>query len=324
MSPAVSFGAPLVLLALLALPLLLVWYLQQQRARRTAAAAFAAPQLLPSVAPRRPRWRRHLPMLAFALALALLVLAAARPQRTVAVPIERASIMLATDVSGSMLATDVSPSRLIAAKRAARAFLERVPKAVNVGVLAFNNHATVLQSPTRNRADARIAIERMAVSGGTATGEAIASAMTALHNVPREGGRRPPGAIVLISDGTSTYGRDPLEAARLAARSHVPIYTVALGTERGTIRVPGRAGQQDRVERVPPDPQALAAIARASGGRSFTAATTDGLDAVYERLGSQLGRRDEHRQVTAAFAAGGLVLLLAGAALSLRWFGRLI
>jgi Ca-activated chloride channel homolog len=304
-SLAVSFAEPLVLLALLALPLLLAWYVQQQRARRAAAAAFAAPRLLPSVAPRRPRWRRHLPMLAFALALALLVLAAARPQRTIAVAVERASIMLATDVSGSMLATDVPPSRLIAAKRAGRAFLERVPRAVNVGVLAFNNHATVLQSPTRNRADARAAIDRMAVSGGTATGEAIAS------------------AIVLISDGTSPYGRDPVAAARLAARSRVPIYTVALGTERGTIRVPGADGQ-DRLERVPPDPQALAAIARASGGESFTAATTDGLDAVYERLGSQLGRRDVQRQVTAAFAAGGLVLLLAGAALSLRWFGRLI
>lgn len=324
MIPAASFGAPLVLLALLALPLLLVWYLQQQRVRRAAATAFAAPQLLPSVAPHRPRWRRHLPMLAFALALALLVLAAARPQHTVSVPVERASIMLATDVSGSMLATDVSPSRLIAAKRAARTFLDRVPRAVNVGVLAFNNHASVLQSPTRSRGDARAAIDRMAVSGGTATGEAIASATTALRNVPGENGRRPPGAMVLISDGTSTYGRDPLEAAREAARLRIPIYTVALGTDHGTIRVPGRAGRQDRVERVPPDPRSLAAIAHASGGESFTAASTDGLDAVYERLGSQLGRRDVHRQVTAAFAAGGLVLLLAGAALSLRWFGRLI
>jgi Ca-activated chloride channel family protein len=319
----VTFAAPLVLLALLGLPLLAAWYAQQQRARRAAANAFAAPQLLPSVAPRRPRWRRHLPMLAFALALALLVLAAARPQRTVAVPVERASIMLATDVSGSMQATDVPPSRLIAAKRAARAFLERVPAGVNVGVLAFNNHASVLQSPTRSRADARAAIDRMAVSGGTATGEAIASAITALRNVPGEGGRRPPAAIVLISDGTSTYGRDPLEAAREAARLHIPISTVALGTDHGTIRVPQRDGTMS-AERVPPDPRALAAIAHASGGDAFTAATADGLTSVYERLGSQLGRRDERRQVTTAFAAGGLVLLLAGAALSLRWFGRLI
>jgi Ca-activated chloride channel family protein len=320
---AVSFGAPLVLLALLALPLLLVWYAQQQRVRRAAATAFAAPALMGSVAPRRPRWRRHLPMLAFVLALALLVLAAARPQRTVAVPVEHAAIMLATDVSGSMLATDVEPSRLIAAKRAARAFLDRVPARVNVGVLAFNNHASVLQSPTRSRGDARAAIDRMAVSGGTATGEAIASAVTALRNVPGASGRRPPGAIVLISDGTSTYGRDPLTEARTAARLHIPIYTVALGTDHGTIRVPGRDGEQ-QTERVPPDPASLAAIAHASGGETFTAATTDGLDAVYQRLGSQLGRRDVHRQVTAAFAAGGLVLLLAGAGLSLRWFHRLI
>jgi Ca-activated chloride channel family protein len=318
-----SFAAPLALLALLALPLLLVWYVQQQRVRRAASTAFAAPRLMPSVAPRRPRWRRHLPMLAFACALSLLVLAAARPQRTVAVPVERAAIVLATDVSGSMLSTDVPPSRLIAAKRAARTFLERVPAGVNVGVLAFNNHATVLQSPTRSRAAVRTAIDRMTVSGGTATGEAIYSAMTALRNVPNENGRRPPGAIVLISDGTSTFGRDPLEEARLAATLHIPIYTVALGTDHGTIRVPGKDGEQ-RTERVPPDPQALAAIAHASGGETFTAATTDGLDAVYERLGSQLGRRDAHRQVTAAFAAGGLALLLVGAGLSLRWFGRLI
>ncbi len=320
---AVSFAAPLVLLGLLALPLLAAWYVLQQRTRQAAAAAFAAPRLQPSVAPRRPRWRRHLPMLAFALALALLVLAAAKPQRTVAVPVERAAIMLATDVSGSMLATDVQPNRLIAAKRAARAFVDEVPRSVNVGVLAYNDEATVLQSPTRDRADVGAAIDRLAVSGGTATGDAILSALTALRNIPREGGRRPPAAIVLISDGTSTDGSDPIAAAHEALRQRVPIYTGALGTERGTIRVPGRGGEM-RVERVPPDPEALAQVARVSRGETFTPEDNDGLDAVYERLGSQLGRRDEHRQVTTAFAAGGLLLLLAGSALSLRWFGRLI
>lgn len=318
-----SFAEPLVLLGLLALPPAAAWYVLQQRARRAAAGAFAAPRLQPSVAPRRPRWRRHLPMLAFALALALLVLAAAKPQRTVAVPVERAAIVLATDVSGSMLATDVQPNRLVAAKRAARAFVDEVPRGVNVGVLAFNDEATVLQSPTRDRADVGAAIDRLAVSGGTATGDAILSALTAIRNLPREGGRRPPAAIVLISDGTSTHGSDPIDAAHEALRLRVPIYTVALGTEQGTIHVPGRGGTT-RVEQVPPDPEALAAIARIAGGETFTAETTGGLSAVYERLGSQLGRRDEPREVTTAFAAGGLVLLLAGSALSLRWFGRLI
>ncbi len=319
-----SFAAPLVLLALLALPLLMAWYVLQQRNRTAAAAAFAAPRLQPSLAPRRPGWRRHLPMLAFLVALAALVLAAARPERTVAVPVEHASIMLATDVSGSMLAVDVKPSRLIAAKRAGRTFLEQVPRSVNVGVLAFNNHASVLQSPTRSRADARAAIDRMAVSGGTATGEAIATAVASLRGVPGPDGKRPPAAIVLISDGTSTYGRDPVAAAREAKRLRIPVYTVALGTAQGTIQVPAGRSGDTRTERVPPDPQALAAIAEASGGETFTAADSDGLSAVYERLGSQLSHRETKRQVTSAFAAGGLLLLLFGAGMSLRWFGRLV
>lgn len=316
-----SFQAPLVLLALAALPLLAAWYLLAQRSRRAAAAAFAAPALQPSVAPHRPGWRRHVPMAVLAVALAVLIVAAARPQRTVAVPVERAAIMLVTDVSGSMMATDVTPSRLIAAKRAARRFVDEVPRSVNVGVIAFNTRATVLQSPTRDREAVALAIDRLAVRGGTATGEAIATAVDVLRGAPGEGGRRPPAAIVLISDGESTAGRDPLAAAAEARRRRIPIYTVAFGTADGTIRTRGRDGAT-RVERVPPDPDALAAIAEATGGESFTAETADGLSAVYERLGSQLGTRREKRQVTAAVAAGGLALLLAGAALSLHWLGR--
>lgn len=316
-----SFEAPLVLLALAALPLLAAWYLLAQRNRRAAAAAFAAPALQPSVAPHRPGWRRHVPMAVLAAALAVLIVAAARPQTTVAVPVERASIMLVTDVSGSMLATDVAPNRLIAAKRAARRFVDEVPRTVNIGVIAFNTRATVLQSPTRDRAAVRLAIDRLAVRGGTATGEAIATAVGVLRSAPGERGRRPPSAIVLISDGESTSGRDPLAAAAEARRLRIPISTVAFGTERGTIRT-RRPDGSTRVERVPPDVAALAAIAEATGGESFTTETADGLSAVYERLGSQLGTRKERRQVTTAFAAGGLALLLAGAALSLHWLGR--
>nr|WP_281381579.1 VWA domain-containing protein [Conexibacter arvalis] len=230
--------------------------------------------------------------------------------------------MLATDVSGSMLATDVQPNRMIAIKRAARRFVEEVPRGVNVGVMAFNNTATVLQSPTRDRDAAYLAIDRLSVSGGTATGEAIATAVDALKAQPGEGGRRPPSAIVLISDGASTNGRDPLAAAAEAARAEIPIYTVAFGTDHGTITTPDPRTGESRVERVPPDAASLQQIARATGGESFTAETAEGLKSVYERLGSQLGSRDEERQITSAFAAGGIVLLLLGAGLSLRWFGR--
>ncbi|HEX8051850.1 MAG TPA: VWA domain-containing protein, partial [Thermoleophilaceae bacterium] len=181
----------------------------------------------------------------------------------------------------------------------------------------------VLQSPTTDRQEINTAIDSMEPSGGTATGEAIGASLRALDRRPNATGRRPPAALVLLSDGASTSGRDPIAAAQDAKRLGVRVYTVTLGTAEGTINVPRKGGGTE-VQQVPPDPQSLAAIARASGGKAFTAETATGLQEVYEQLGSQLSHRDEKRQVTSAFAGGGLVLLLAAAALSLRWFGRLI
>jgi Ca-activated chloride channel family protein len=322
----VSFAHPLVLFALLVLPVLGLLYLLEQRNRRAAAAAFAMPALQPSVAPDRPGWRRHLPMLALGVALAVLVLAAAKPQRTVAVVVERASIVLATDTSGSMTATDVRPSRLVAAKRAGLRFVDEVPSRVNVGVLAFNGTVSLLQNPTRQREPVRAAIRGMQPSGATATGEAIGAATSVLRQAtgaPAARRRGPPAAVLLLSDGTSTRGRDPLEAASAARRVGVRVYTVALGTQNGTITVRRKDGST-RVENVPPDPSALAEIARRSGGKAYSARSTDRLKEIYEQLGSELGRKNEKREITNAFAGGGLVLLLAGIAMSMRWFGRLI
>ena len=318
-----SFASPLVLIALIGLPVLAALYAAEQRNRRAKAAAFAAPAVQASVAPRRPGWRRHLPMIAVLTAIALLIVAVAKPQRTVAVPVEHASIMLATDVSGSMTATDVKPTRLAAAKQAARNFVKQVPSKVNVGVMAFNDIASVLQSPTSDRDAVNAAIEGMRSSGGTATGNAIATATSVLQRQPGVKGKRPPAAIVLLSDGASTRGRDPVAAAQTARRLHIPVYTVALGTASGTITVPQRGGGTV-TQRVPPDPAALQQIARASGGASFTAQTASGLSEVYKKLGSQLGHKKEKRQITNAFAGAAAVLLLGGIGMSLGWFGRLI
>jgi Ca-activated chloride channel family protein len=304
---------------------LLVLYGGIQRDRRRAAAAFATPALTASVVPRRPGWRRHAPMLAFLVALAVLVLAAARPQKTIAVPIERASIMLVTDVSGSMQATDVKPTRLEAARASARRFVREVPAAVNVGVMALSSKPRVLTSPTRDRDAIDAALDQLTPRGGTGTGEAIQAATRILSSSPGASGKRPPGAIVLLSDGASTGKIDPVGAAQAARRLHIPIYTVALGTPQGTITVPrpgGRGGTETR--KVPPDPQSLAEVAKASGGQAYTAADASKLKDVYHRLGSLLGSKNEKREITAGFAGGGLALLLLGAALSLRWFGRLI
>jgi Ca-activated chloride channel family protein len=261
-------------------------------------------------------------MLAFLLAMAVLVAAAARPQRTVAVTVDRSSVMLATDVSGSMTATDVKPSRLVAARQAALRFVSQVPRGVSVGVLAFNATPSVLQSPTRDRDVVAAAIRSMTPSGGTATGDAIAMATRSLRGAPAAPGKRSPSAIVVLSDGKSARGIDPVTTARAAGRARIPVYTVALGTPAGTIEVP-RHGGGTVTQPVPPDPVTLAAVARVSGGKSFTAATAGGLSQVYKNLGKRLGHKHERRQVTAAFAGGGLALMLAGAAMSLRWFGRL-
>jgi Ca-activated chloride channel homolog len=317
-----SFLHPAVLVALVAIPLLAWWYAGEQRRRAKAASAFAAPALNASVAPRRPRWRRHVPMLAFALALAVLIVAAARPQRTVAVPISTATIMLANDTSGSMAARDVAPSRLAAAQRAANQFVAGVPDSVRVGLLEFNSRVTVLQAPTTDRSLVRSALAQLRVTGGTAIGDAIRTALHSVASAAKTGGKQPPAAIVLLSDGSSDVGSDPLTAAQQAAAAHVPIYTVVLGTASGTVTE--KRGSGTVTVPVPPDPPQLAAIARISHGQAFTATNAKGLDTVYQHLGAELGHKKVKHEITAGFAGGGLVLLLLGSVASLAWFGRLV
>ncbi len=318
-----TFADPLILLALLAIPLLIWWYWGQQRRRAQAASAFVLPALTASVAPARPGWRRHAPMIAFVLALAVLVIAAARPQRTVAKPVTNGAVMLVDDVSASMQATDVAPTREQAAQRAARHFLATVPGSVQVGLLAFARTPTVLQSPTSDHVLTQAAIGRLPkFSGGTAVGEAILTATHELKTIPKVGGKLPPGAIVLISDGASNVGISPLVAARQAHSQHIPIYTVSVGTPNGTIKI--RRGSHTVTGRVPVSREQLAEIARLSGGRTFQASDAAGVSAAYAHLAARLGHKQVKQEITASFAGGALVLLLVGGALSLRWFGRLV
>jgi Ca-activated chloride channel family protein len=308
----VSFQSPWLLLGLLLLPLLALAYVAGERRRRRGEAAFAAPATVASVIPRRPGWRRHAPLALAGIATAALIAALARPQVVVAVPAEQATIVLAMDHSGSMAATDVSPSRLLAARAAGEAFLRKVPKQVRVGGVVFNNNAAAVQSPTTDR-DALLAALRKAMtpSGGTATGDALATAL----EMARTAGKKAPGAIVLLSDGKATHGRDPLPVADEAKKLGIPIYTVALGTASG--RLPNG-------DAVPPDTATLKAIADRSGGRASTASEASALSAVYERLGSEVATKKQPREVTGMFAGGAAVMLLMGGGLSLRWFRRLL
>jgi Ca-activated chloride channel family protein len=307
-----TFQSPWLLLGLVLLPLLVAAYLASERRRSRAAAAFAAPATSASVVPHRPGWRRHMPLALAGLATAALIAALARPQVSVAVPAEQATIVLAMDHSGSMAATDVSPSRLTAALDAGEAFLNKVPKRVRVGGVVFDNRAEAVQSPTTDRAALRDALAAaMKPSGGTATGDALATAL----EMARTAGKKAPGAIVLLSDGKATHGRDPLPVADEAKKLGIPIYTVALGTAAGTL---------PNGDAVPPDTATLEQIASRSGGTASTASEATKLSAVYEKLGSEVAMKKEQREVTAGFAGGAAILLLLGGGLSLRWFRRLL
>jgi Ca-activated chloride channel family protein len=215
-----------------------------------------------------------------------------------------------------MQATDVAPSRLAATVAAGEQFLEEVPGAVRVGGVVFDHRAEAVQGPTRDREALRRALrEQMRPSGGTATGDALATSLAMLRSRPAQDGRRPPAAVVLLSDGKSTHGRDPMPVADEARELGIPVYTVALGTASGTLP----DGQ-----RVPPDTEALREIAERSGGRAFTAEQADALSEVYERLGSQVATERQDREITAVFAGGALALLAGGSGLSLLWFRRLV
>lgn len=316
-----SFAHPLLLLALLLVPLALLAQIASRRRARRYAVRFPAAATLALAAGRTPAWRRGLPIALLLASIAVLALALAKPQRTVAVPVERASIMMVTDHSRSMMAEDVDPTRLAAAKRAAHTFLDQLPHGVRVGVTTFSDVPDGTQAPTRDHALVRRMIDAQIADGGTATGDALQVALDTLEREPKgDDGRRPPSAIVLLSDGTTTIGRDPVGVAETARSLRIPVYTVALGTRDATVPNPGFGPP---LLSVPPDPELLKRIADTSGGRSFSAQDDQQLSSIYKTLGSQLGTRDVHREVTAAFAVGGLVLLLGAAAASTRWAGRL-
>jgi Ca-activated chloride channel homolog len=318
----VSFASPLVLLGLLAVPALAALYVTTQRQRVLAERAFTAAPLALSPMPRTPGPRRYLAPLLLALALAALIVAAARPQHRVTVPVKAATIVLVNDVSDSMASTDVSPSRLGAAQKAAITFLDRVPSSVAVGSIEFARHPIILQTPTKDHQLTRNAVESLRPGGGgTAIGEAIQAALNEIETAPKVDGKRPPGAIVLLSDGTSNVGIGPVQAATQAKQDHVKVYTIALGTSHGTITGTER-GRTTTIP-VPVSPGQLAQTAQASGGRTFRAGDSADASAVYAHLAKTLGHTKATKPLIAGFVVAGLLLLLAGGVATLNWFARL-
>jgi Ca-activated chloride channel family protein len=318
MPVAVTFAKPAFLAALALIPIAIIALaVSRRRARRYAVRFTAAPSLKLAGAI-VPAWRRYLPAALALAAMSALVLALARPERTIAVPVERASIVLVTDHSRSMLADDVDPDRMTAAKRAARAFIDQLPAPVRVGAVAFSDFPDAIRAPSQDHGDARGVIDGQVADGGTATGDALESAVDLLRR-ERQASRKFPAAIVLLSDGKTTLGSNPLDAAEEAKSIGVPIYTVSLGTTDALVPNPGLGPPLPAT----PDPETLAEIAATSGGRAFAAEDDAELSSIYKSLGSRLGTRKQQQEITGKFAMGGLFLLLLAAGGSVRRGARL-
>ena len=313
-----GFLSPGRLWLLLLVGALAVAYVVQTRRRPAYALRFSELDLLATVLPRSAAWKRHVSAVLLLLSLTALTVAFARPTGEVEVPRERATVVVALDVSLSMLAEDVSPDRITAAKDAAAAFVDGLPTRFDVGLVAFSGSAGVVVAPTRDHAAVRAAVGDLELAESTAIGEAVFASLAAVRSVAVGPGEQPPPArIVLLSDGTNTAGRALSMAAQAARAADVPVSTIAYGTPDGTVEVDGR------VVPVPVDADALERLAAATGGTAFTAESGEQLSAVYEDLVGQIGTTSETREITARVAGVALALAVAAAAASITWGSRL-
>ncbi|HZS65823.1 MAG TPA: VWA domain-containing protein [Burkholderiales bacterium] len=323
-----KFLWPEALLALAVLPILALLYL-----RRSLVD-------MPAIVPARPnRWRRHLPPALYAAALAMAVLATARPTALITLPSASRTIILVIDVSLSMRASDVQPSRIAAAQAAAREFVRDPPGDVKIGIVSFAGTAALIQQPTRDRDELVAAIDRLQLDRHTAIGSGIIVALAALY--PKEGidvesfapgararrhdarplapGSNANAAIIMLTDGRRTIGPDPLEAARLAADHGVRVYTVGFGNAQG-----GPVAFEGYSIYMMFDEETLKAIAQLTNAEYFNATSGAELKKIYDSLTTKFALAREETELTAFFAAAAAALLILAAGLSAAWFSRIL
>jgi Ca-activated chloride channel family protein len=330
---------------LIALPLLVLLYVWLQRRRKKTTLRYANLGLVREALGKSVAWRRHLPPALLFVAIAALLLAAARPAAVITLPSQQETIILAIDVSGSMRAADVLPDRITAAKEAAKAFVAELPRSVRIAVVQFAGTAAVVQAPTLSRDDVVAAIERFQLQRGTAIGSGIVLSLATLFPdagidlsqitgqramppgpndkpkpefTPVPPGSYPSAAIILLTDGQRTTGPDSLEAAKMAADRGVRIYTVGIGTKEGET-----IGFEGWSMRVRLDEDTLKAIAKLTVADYFYAGTAADLKKVYQGLSTRLIVERKETEISALLATIGALLVVLAAGLSVWWFGRI-
>jgi Ca-activated chloride channel family protein len=327
-----TFAWPWMLLGVVAIPLVVLWYRKLLRRRAARRAQLAALGLV-AAGSAAPGWRRQLPPALLLVALALIVTALARPEATVPQPHREGTVILAFDVSASMEAKDIAPSRIDAAKAAARAFVQRQPSTVRVGVVAFSSSGLVTQEPTADQATLLAAIDRLTPQGGTALASGLQTSLSSIVGRPvlvdapsdpleprgPDLGYHGSAAVILLTDGENTAGPDPLDVADIASGAGVRVYPIGLGSPAGTVL--SIDGFQVATAL---DESLLREIASRTDGKYFPAADQQALAAVYDSIDLTWTVANEHIELTAVFAGVAALLVLAGVGLSFVWFGRAV
>jgi Ca-activated chloride channel family protein len=341
---------PVSLLLLAILPVLVAAYLWMLR-RRRPALRYSSLLLVREALPQASRLRRHLPFALFSLALASLALAAARPVATINVPIGQTTIILALDVSRSMCSTDVPPNRLEAAREAARSYIRRQTANTQLGIVAFAGFAELIQTPTGDQEVLEDALENLTPARRTAIGSAILESLDAIAEVnqnvapvmpltgsearptPVPAGTYLPDIIVLLTDGASNTGPWPLDAAQMAVDRGIRIYTIGFGTDHGAEMNCGDSyfggfggggggygfdAYGGGFRRALDEPT-LKQIAALTGGTYYSASSAGELQEVFRELPTYLITRQEHMEISVAFAAAGALLVALAMLLALLW-----
>ncbi len=328
-----TFRSPWMLVLLLLIPAMVAAYVSARRRRSQRAAALSQQGLVTTSFQSRTRVRRHVPFALFAAALTVLVVGTARPMTTVKTPQREGTVILALDVSNSMKADDIRPSRLEAAKGAARAFVKSQPSVVRIGVVAFGDGAVVVQPPTTEHADVVKSIDRLTIEGGTSLGQALVASLSAIAGKPVtidpealasdsaqvDIGFFGSATVVLLSDGEETGRPDPVSVAEVASVAGVRIHTIGIGTPEGTVVDIDGFNVATALDR-----DLLEEVASVTDGSYHEGDDAAGLEAISETIDLRFKIVSEHTEVTGLFSAAGIALLLAGALLSVLWFGRVV
>ncbi len=324
-----SFTWPWVLVSLLAIPVLVFAYerLDQRRSRHAASLGALGPVREGTAAPGGRR--RHIPPIIFLVGVALLGLASARPQLTLPLPRLEGTAVLTFDVSASMAADDVEPSRMDAAKEVAKTLVERRPASARIGVVAFGESGLVVQPPTDDDEALQATIDRLVPQSGTSLGRGILTALSIVSpdsdigdggpvDGTASGGGFAPAVIVLLTDGENTDPPDPLEAAQAAIDRGVRVHVVGLGTTEGAVvEIDGFNLFTQLNETV------LQEMALLTEGGYFPIEDLEDVTSVYEQLETEFVVESREVEITSVLGGVSALLLLAGGALSLSWFGRM-